>query len=259
MALDTALIPCGGLGRRLRPITNWVPKEMLPVGLKPALYWALDEAAAAGLLRAILIVTPHKAVIEAAARQYQGPLELEFVPQAAFRGLGDAIRSAHDALAGSPFLLLQPDQLFDGPNPTAAVLAAYGASKRTTVALVEVGKDAAGRTGALGKATTGTERDGRVAISSLESRGSSLGRFSAEGGASLAPTGRVAYTADALAEFDAVAGAGAPGAEVDDRPVLQRLAERKLLDGVVVPATLFDLGVPEGYRDAVSRWPARVS
>ena len=127
------------------------------------------------------------------------------------------------------------------------------------MALVEVGKDAAGRTGALGKATTGTERDGRVAISALESRGSSLGRFSAEGGASLAPTGRVAYTADALAEFDAVAGAGAPGAEVDDRPVLQRLAERKLLDGVVVPATLFDLGVPEGYRDAVSRWPARVS
>lgn len=69
----------------------------------------------------------------------------------------------------------------------------------------------------------------------------------------------MAYTADALAEFDAVAAAGAPGAEVDDRPVLQRLAERGALDGVVVPAGLFDLGVPEGYRDAVSRWPARVS
>jgi UTP-glucose-1-phosphate uridylyltransferase len=116
MALDTAIIPCGGLGRRLRPITNWVPKEMLPIGLKPALYWALDEAASAGLLRVILVVTAHKPVIEAAARQYQGPLELEFVTQAAFRGLGDAILSARDALAGSPFLLLQPDQLFDGPN-----------------------------------------------------------------------------------------------------------------------------------------------
>ena len=55
MALDTAIIPCGGLGRRLRPITNWVPKEMLPIGLKPALYWALDEAASAGLLRVILV------------------------------------------------------------------------------------------------------------------------------------------------------------------------------------------------------------
>ena len=88
MTLDTAIIPCGGLGRRLRPITNWVPKEMLPVGLKPALYWALDEAASAGLLRVILVLTPHKPVIEAAARQYQGPLELEFVTQTAVSRAG---------------------------------------------------------------------------------------------------------------------------------------------------------------------------
>ncbi|HEX5633127.1 MAG TPA: sugar phosphate nucleotidyltransferase, partial [Gemmatimonadales bacterium] len=103
--LDTAVIPCGGLGRRLRPITNWVPKEMLPVGLKPLLYWALDEAAAAGLMRVVLVVNPHKPVVEAAARQYQGPLELEFVPQPAFRGLGDAIRCARETLEGSPFVL----------------------------------------------------------------------------------------------------------------------------------------------------------
>ena len=258
MALDTAVIPCGGLGRRLRPITNWVPKEMLPVGLKPALYWALDEAASAGLLRVILVVTPHKPVIEAAARQYQGPLELEFVPQTAFRGLGDAILSVRDVLAGSPFLLLQPDQLFDGPNPTTAVLAAHRASRRTTVALVEIGKAEGPRTGALGRATTRTQAGGRLLIESLEARGSSLGRFDVEGDAVLAPTGRVAYNSDVFDDFDAVAAATPPGAEIDDRPVLQRIAARGALEGVPVPARLFDLGVPEGYRDAVSRWPARV-
>lgn len=259
MTLDTALIPCGGLGRRLRPITNWVPKEMLPVGLKPALYWALDEAASAGLLRVVLVVTPHKPVIEAAARQYQGPLELEFVTQTAFRGLGDAILSARDALAGSPFLLLQPDQLFDGPNPTTAVLAAHRASRRTTVALVEIGKSDAPRTGALGRATTRAHDGGRLLVESLDARGSSLGRFDAEGEGVLAPTGRVAYNGDAFTEFDAVASALPPGAEVDDRPVLQRLAARGALEGIAVPARLFDLGVPEGYRDAVARWPARVT
>lgn len=259
MALDTAVIPCGGLGRRLRPITNWVPKEMLPIGLKPALYWALDEAASAGLLRVVLVVTPHKPVIEAAARQYQGPLELEFVTQTAFHGLGDAMLCARDALAGSPFLLLQPDQLFDGPNPTTAVLAAYHASRRTTVALVEVGKQEAPRTGALGRAVTQAGDAGRLRISSLEARGSSLGRFDVEGAPVLAPTGRVAYTSDAFSDFDAVAASLPPGAEVDDRPVLQRVAARGALEGVAVPARLFDLGVPEGYRDAVSRWPARVT
>jgi UTP-glucose-1-phosphate uridylyltransferase len=232
---------------------------MLPVGLKPALYWALDEAATAGLLRVILVLTPHKPVIEAAARQYQGPLELEFVTQTAFRGLGDAILSARDALAGSPFLLLQPDQLFDGPNPSTAVLASHRLSRRTTVALVEIGKPEAARTGALGGAATRKQDGGRLTIESLDARGSSLGRFDAEAGPVLAPTGRVAYTADAFADFDAVAATVPPGTEIDDRPVLQRIAARGALEGVAVPARLFDLGVPEGYREAVSRWPARVT
>src|SRR6187551_413411 len=152
--LDTAVIPCGGLGRRLRPITQWVPKEMLPVGLKPLLYWALDEAASAGLLRVVLVVNPHKPVVEAAARQYQGPLELEFIPQPAFRGLGDALLCAQEALAGSPFVLLQPDQLFDGPNPTSTLLAGHRVSRLPTVLLGDVAEQDAEHVGAFGRATT---------------------------------------------------------------------------------------------------------
>ena len=204
-------------------------------------------------------MTPHKPVIEAAARQYQGPLELEFVQQTAFRGLGDAILSARDALAGSPFLLLQPDQLFEWRTPTAAVLAAHRVSRRTTVALVEIGKAESARTGALGRAVTRTDADGHLQVASLDARGSSLGRFSVEAEPVLAPTGRVAYPSDVFSDFDAVAASVPPGAEVDDRPVLQRIAARRALEGVIVPAKLFDLGVPEGYRDAVSRWPARVT
>ncbi len=259
MRLDTAVIPCGGLGRRLRPITNWVPKEMLPIGLKPALYWALDEAASAGLMRVIMVVTPHKPIIEAAARQYQGPLELEFVPQTAFRGLGDAILSVRDALAGSPFILLQPDQLFDGANPTAELLAAHRSSGRTTVALVEVGKIAAARTGALGRAQTRAGPADQLLVEALEPRGASLGRFDAGAAPALAPTGRVAYASDVFDDFDAIADALPDGAEIDDRPVLQRIADRGELYGVQVRAELFDLGVPEGYRDAVNHWPARLT
>ena len=48
-----------------------------------------------------------------------------------------------------------------------------------------------------------------------------------------------------------------PGAELDDVPVLQRLARRKALAGVISPARFFDVGVPEGYRDAVAASPAR--
>jgi NDP-sugar pyrophosphorylase family protein len=39
--------------------------------------------------------------------------------------------------------------------------------------------------------------------------------------------------------------------------VLQRLARRGALAGVVSRARFFDVGVPEGYRDAVATFPPR--
>ena len=258
--LDTAVIPCGGLGRRLRPITQWVPKEMLPVGLKPLLYWALDEAAGAGLLRVVLVVNPHKPVVEAAARQYQGPLELEFIPQPAFRGLGDALLCAQEALAGSPFVLLQPDQLFDGPNPTSTLLAGHRVSRLPTVLLGDVAEQDAEHVGAFGRATTEPLEDDVVRVTQLEGRGSSQARFDTGGAASaLAPLGRVVFPGDIFGAFEEAAGVLPSGAELDDRPVLQRLAAQRRLAGVVTTARCYDIGVPEGYKDAVARWPARVT
>ena len=53
-------------------------------------------------------------------------------------------------------------------------------------------------------------------------------------------------------------GRGLPsGVELDDVPVLQRLARRDALAGVISRAEFFDVGVPEGYRDAVAAFPAR--
>jgi UTP-glucose-1-phosphate uridylyltransferase len=92
--IDTAIIPCGGRGTRLAPISRWIPKELLPVGLRPVLFWTLDEAVQAGLRRAIIVTNPDKPVLETAARAYPDALHLEFVPQDEPRGLGDALLRA---------------------------------------------------------------------------------------------------------------------------------------------------------------------
>lgn len=259
MGLDTAVIPCGGLARRLRPVSYWVPKEMLPVGLKPLLYWALDEVADAGLLHAILVVNPHKPIVEAAARQYQGPLELEFVPQPAFHGLGDAIWCAREALAGSPFVVVQPDHLFDGANGTALVAAAHRTSARAAALLSEVTSSSAGMIAALGRATIDGLDHAVGRVTALSPRGPSQARYDL-GGAQrqLAPFGRVAYPGSVFTEFEAIRAGLAQGAELDDRPVLQRLVARGELSGVVTSARAYDAGIPEGYREAVAHWPARV-
>jgi UTP-glucose-1-phosphate uridylyltransferase len=256
MMLDTAVIPCGGRGTRLHPITRWLPKEILPVGLRPILYWALDEAADAGLLRAIIITNPHKPVLEAAARNYEGPLELEFVPQDHPHGLGDALLRARDPLAGSPFLALLPHNLFEGPNPTATVLATCRDTGLATVLLTEMAREEAGPRGATGHARVGAQADGSLRVTEVANKGA--GRIDAAGESTAVPVGRMAFPGSILEEFDEVARGLPPGAELDDIPVLQHLARRGALAGVMSRARFYDVGVPEGYHDAVAAFPPRV-
>jgi UTP--glucose-1-phosphate uridylyltransferase len=254
--LDTAVIPCGGRGTRLLPITNWLPKEMLPVGLKPILYWALDEAADAGLFRAIIVTNPHKPMLEAAARNYPGPLELEFVPQDHPRGLGDALLRARDHLAGSPFLALLPDNLFSGGNPTSPVVAAYRSSKLATVLLAEIAREQPRAKGATGAAAVRRAEDGTLRVVDIADKGTSRTSTAGRDGA-VTPIGRMAFPGGIFDELEEIGRQLPPGAELDDVPLLQRLARRDALAGVISSARFFDVGVPEGYREAVATFPAR--
>jgi UTP-glucose-1-phosphate uridylyltransferase len=64
------------------------------------------------------------------------------------------------------------------------------------------------------------------------------------------------FPAGSLERFEAVGRALAPGAELDDVPVLQQLAREGALAGALADARFFDVGVPEGYREAVTAFPA---
>jgi UTP--glucose-1-phosphate uridylyltransferase len=254
--LDTAVIPCGGLGTRLHPITRWLPKEMLPVALRPVLHWTLDEAAEAGLLRAIIITNPHKPILEAVARSYPGPLDLEFVPQDHPRGLGDAFLRARDPLGGAPFVALLPDNLFQGPNPTSDVLETHRATGLATVLLAEITRSDAGSKGATGRARYQAHDDGSLRVTDVADKGK--GHFDTGGDSAAAtPIGRMVFPGEILDEFEELSRSTPFGAELDDVPVMQRLARRGALAGVKCRARFFDVGVPEGYRDAVATFPSR--
>lgn len=255
--LDTAVIPCGGLGTRLAPITRWIPKELLPVGLKPLLHWTLDEIADAGMLHAIIVTNPARPAVEAVARTWQGPLELEFVPQDQPRGLGDALVRARDLLGGSPFVAVLPDNLFQGDNPTRGVADSFRQTRLSSVLLGEITAADAKTKGATGKARIEKTDGGRLLVTDVADKGT--GRFQTGGAASaLTPIGRIAFTGDVFREFDEVARSLPADSELDDVPVLQRLARRRALAGVTSTARFFDVGVPEGYRDAVCSFGPKV-
>lgn len=55
-----ALIFAAGLGERMRPLTDHMPKPLLPVGGKPLIVWHLEKLAAAGV-HYVVINTSHLA------------------------------------------------------------------------------------------------------------------------------------------------------------------------------------------------------
>ncbi len=56
--LDTVVIPVGGYGTRMGEITKAIPKAMLPIGGKPLIMHAVDEALEAGVSRIIIPCRP---------------------------------------------------------------------------------------------------------------------------------------------------------------------------------------------------------
>ena len=111
--------------------------------------------------------------------------------------------------------------------------------------------------GATGRAAVRKEPDGTLRVMAIADKGA--GRFDMAGNqAAVTPIGRMAFPGSILADFEEVGRGLGAGVELDDVPVLQRLAGREALAGVINSAKFFDVGVPEGYREAVAAFPARV-
>src|SRR4051812_31643844 len=59
-----AIFPVGGLGTRFLPATKAMPKEMLPVGDKPLIQYAVDESRDAGTEQFTFVPGRGKTAIE---------------------------------------------------------------------------------------------------------------------------------------------------------------------------------------------------
>lgn len=269
-----AIIPAAGLGTRFLPATKCTPKEMLPVLDKPVIQYVVEEALEpAEVDGAIIVTSPNKpellshfqpdtaleqllrargkgACADAVAAAGSLPVDFRFQYRPA--GLGHAIRSAADAVAGEGFLVLLGDYVVparDVCDKLLAVSADHGGASVVAVApcapeeVSRYGVVAGERAGSLpGAEGAGDLEPGAVwRVSGLVEKPEP-----ADAPSNLYIVGRYLLSPlvmDLLA--DQRPGAGG---EVQLTDAMARSLDREAMYAVVIdPLSGFDTGTPSGW------------
>lgn len=156
-----AIIPTAGFGTRMLPLSKAVPKELLPLGNKPAIQYVIEEAIAAGIKNIVLVNHAQKQAIEnyfdinseldtqlRSKGKNKLADSLDFLPkdvkiisvrQSRPLGLGHAVLQGRAVIGDNPFAVLLPDVVLDpfsGQYATknlAFMLEQYTKTKRSQI------------------------------------------------------------------------------------------------------------------------------
>ncbi|MEH2564570.1 nucleotidyltransferase family protein [Bradyrhizobium sp. AZCC 2289] len=119
-----AMILAAGLGVRMRPLTDHMPKPLIPVAGQPLLDHVLDKLAAAAVTEAVVNVhyLPDQIIEHVAARAR--PRVIISDERDLVLGTGGAVVKALPLLGPAPFFHLNADTMWiDGVRPNLARLA----------------------------------------------------------------------------------------------------------------------------------------
>ncbi|MBO5642518.1 MAG: NTP transferase domain-containing protein [Kiritimatiellae bacterium] len=103
-----AIITAAGLGTRFAPVSKIIPKEMLPIGSKPALELIVEEARLAGVDGITIVISHQKEMIR---DYFTSSSDIDFVYQEEQLGLGHAVLQAR---TDDDVLVLLGDALVHG-------------------------------------------------------------------------------------------------------------------------------------------------
>jgi len=113
---DTAMVMAAGLGKRMLPLTERLPKPMVPVAGKPLIDHALDRLAEAGIARAVVNVHYLAEAVEAHIAARSVPSVTISDERVLLLETGGGLVKAQDLLP-DPFFCVNSDNVWiDGPK-----------------------------------------------------------------------------------------------------------------------------------------------
>lgn len=130
-----AVIPVAGFGTRMLPLSKSVPKELLPLGNRPAIHYVIEEAIAAGIKHIVLVGHAQKSAIENyfdvnaeldnqlrakgkdeladSLNWLPDDVSVSMIRQGKPLGLGHAVLKARPIVGDNPFAVLLPDMVLN--------------------------------------------------------------------------------------------------------------------------------------------------
>jgi UTP--glucose-1-phosphate uridylyltransferase len=203
---------------------------MLPLGGKPLIHHALDEAARAGAEEVIVVMAPWKEELKSYLSRINAPVRVRVALQEQPLGVGDAVVRAE---ATPPFGVLLPDDVITTAEPWPSLLA-RSADGAAGLCLREVPEEETHRFGIA------TVADGMV-VDLVEKPSPGTQR------SNLAVFGRYIVNQEVLT---AIGGRTDTG-EIEITEAFRAAASTSLgVAAILYQGHVFDCGTPESYREA---------
>jgi len=264
MQVRSAVIPAAGLGTRFLPATKAVPKELFPIGDRPAIQLVIDEALGAGCDHIVVVSSRSKPALDAYfapddalldALEAKGKSDtaerlraigrdwsVDIVYQDDPKGLGHAVGCARDAVGDEPFAVLLPDELMSSSAVLAQMNGVCAATEGSVVAVVNVPREQVSRYGVIDPAGELTH-DGVIPVRDLIEKPAPD-----DAPSNFILTGRYVLTADAWEEIAALTPGS--GGELQLTDALRAQAARAPFHAVVADENRLDTGTPLGFLTA---------
>ncbi|WP_246506314.1 nucleotidyltransferase family protein [Mesorhizobium silamurunense] len=144
MKPKTAMVLAAGLGKRMRPITDTIPKPLVKIAGKTLLDWGLDSLEAAGVTRAIVNVhyLPEQIIAHVAARRAP-TIVISDEREALLESAGGIVK-ALPLLGSEPFYIINADTFWiDSGKPSLERLALAWDAARMDILLMLTDLDSA--------------------------------------------------------------------------------------------------------------------
>jgi N-acetyl-alpha-D-muramate 1-phosphate uridylyltransferase len=159
--LTTAMVLSAGLGTRMAPAANGLPKPLVSLGGKALIDHALDRLAEAGVTRAVVNVHFKADLIERHLQKRQTPAVEISDERAALLDTGGGVKKALPRLGPGPFLIHNADSVWiEGVGSNLARLA--GAWDEARMDCLMLLAPATASHGYQGRGDFALESDGRI-------------------------------------------------------------------------------------------------